>query len=269
MQVRLHEILQLDRLYLGIYLLRFFLEHAQERGRCKKCIRNAVTFTIHYEWNSSLTWLHRSMTMIDYQSLTSFCEAFRHPGDTGKRGGSKICLRNMSQLLSLVNKKMRKTTVRMYRELTWWWNHTHLPNIVCLLRKQTEGKCTVLVQDGKPKTEQRRKASLMSISHKICITDDMLMLVLKITSNFHTCFDFERTETPRNAILKVLGQFLHDFFFIWLPEWKSPVLSCTAYRRTKEMCSTLRVVCVSHSRLSWTLWLIWRIAPYATIKGHI
>jgi len=38
----------------------------------------------------------------------------------------------MSQLLSLANKKMRNTTLRIYHEPTWWWDHTQLPNIVCL-----------------------------------------------------------------------------------------------------------------------------------------
>lgn len=44
-----------------------------------------------------------------------------------------------------------------------------------------------VVQDDKPKTEPRRTASLTSIPHKTCVSDDMLKLVLKITSfNFHT-----------------------------------------------------------------------------------
>ena len=47
-----------------------------------------------------------------------FCEAFRLLGDTGKGRGSKIYLRNVSQFLSLANKKMRNTNVRIYRELT-------------------------------------------------------------------------------------------------------------------------------------------------------
>jgi hypothetical protein len=49
-------------------------------------------------------------------------------------------------------------------------------------------------------------ASLTVIPHKIYITDDMLKLVLKMTSIFHT-YLISKELKPGNLILKVLSQF--------------------------------------------------------------
>jgi hypothetical protein len=43
------------------------------------------------------------------------------------------------------------------------------------------------VQNGQPETELRRTANLTAILHKICITDEMLDLVLEMTFSFNTC----------------------------------------------------------------------------------
>jgi len=54
-----------------------------------------------------------------------------------------------------------------------------------------------------------------------------------------------------------IKNFSYGFFLMWFPRWKSSVLNCTGYSRTKQIYVTLFFTHVAHSRLNWAVGLRW------------